>query len=50
MEAALFLAMCSRAKVPAAVACVALLNRLEGDQVDGKKIKKFEKVRKDSKG
>jgi len=33
MEASLFLAMCNRARVPSAVACVALLNRLDGDQV-----------------
>jgi len=33
MEASLFLAMCNRARVPCAVACVALLNRLDGDQV-----------------
>jgi uridine phosphorylase len=33
MEASLFLAMCNRANVSCAVACVALLNRLDGDQV-----------------
>ncbi|CAG5099076.1 Oidioi.mRNA.OKI2018_I69.XSR.g16229.t1.cds [Oikopleura dioica] len=33
MEAAIFLSLCQRAGVSAAVACVALLNRLHGDQV-----------------
>jgi len=43
MEASLFLAMCNRARVPSAVACVALLNRLDGDQVSpSTELKKFE--------
>ena len=43
MEASLFLAMCNRARVPCAVACVALLNRLDGDQVrPSTELKKFE--------
>jgi len=43
MEASLFLAMCNRARVPCAVACVALLNRLDGDQVSpSTELKKFE--------
>jgi len=33
MEAAIFLSLCQRAGVSATVACVALLNRLHGDQV-----------------
>jgi len=41
MEASLFLAMCNRAKVSSAVACVALLNRLDGDQVNSD-VKKYE--------
>merc|ERR1712062_207911 len=43
MEASLFLAMCNRANVPCAVVCVALLNRLNGDQISGTKdLSKFE--------
>ena len=43
MEASLFLAMCNRANVPSAVVCVALLNRLNGDQISGTKdLSKFE--------
>ena len=37
------MAMCNRANVPCAVACVALLNRLNGDQVDPNvDLKRFE--------
>ena len=43
MEASLFLAMCNRANVSCAVACVAILNRLDGDQVRASPdLKKFE--------
>jgi len=43
MEASLFLAMCNRANVPAAVVCVALLDRLNGDQIKNeKKLKNYE--------
>jgi len=43
MEASLFLAMCNRANVSCAVACVAILNRLDGDQVKASPdLKKFE--------
>lgn len=35
MEASLFAAMCAHARVPAALVCVTMLNRLESDQMPG---------------
>ena len=34
MEAPLFLSFCRRAEIPAAVVCAAMLNRLNGDQIN----------------
>jgi uridine phosphorylase len=43
MEAGLFLAMCNRANIPSAVVCVALLDRLNGDQIKSNtNLSKFE--------
>ena len=45
MEANLFLSFCNRLEIPSAVICVAIVNRLNGDQItsSSEMLKKFEK-------